>query len=53
MKIDLSLESDRRQHALQRVRDRGIIVPTFAQMRNPESIPVQIKENSQQLACGT
>ena len=43
MKIDLSLESDRRQHALQRVRDRGIIVPTFAQMRNPESIPVQIK----------
>ena len=44
MKIDLSLESDRRQHALQRVRERGIIVPTFAQMRNPDLIPSETKE---------
>lgn len=43
MKIDLTIDSDRRQHALQRVRERGIIIPTFAQMRNPDLIPQPIK----------
>ncbi len=44
MKIDLSIDNDRREHALQRVRERGIIIPTFAQMRNPDLIPAQVKE---------
>jgi cysteine synthase len=43
MKIDLTIEHDRRQRAIQRVRERGIIIPTFAQMRNPELTPAKIK----------
>lgn len=44
MLIDLNINTDRRLRAIERVRQRGIIIPTFAQMRNPESIPDQIKE---------
>jgi len=44
MKIDLTIENNRRQHALMRVRERGIIIPTFAQMRNPDLIPTHVKE---------
>jgi cysteine synthase len=43
MKIDLSVHNDRRSRAVQRVRERGIIIPTFAQMRKPELIPTGIK----------
>lgn len=43
MKIDLTVEKDRRQHALQRVREQGIIIPTFAQMRDPNLIPGTVK----------
>jgi len=31
-------------HAIQRVRERGIIIPTYAQMKNPALIPAKIKE---------
>ena len=41
--IDLSLSRDRRQRALQRVREREIVIPTLAQMKNPELIPAEIK----------
>ncbi len=44
MKIDLSIERDRRNRAIQRVRERNIIIPTFAQMKNPDLIPGNIKE---------
>jgi cysteine synthase len=44
MKIDLSIEKDRRKRAIQRVRERNIIIPTFAQMRDPGKIPVKVKE---------
>jgi cysteine synthase A len=44
MKIDLSIERDRRKRAIQRVRERNIIIPTFAQMKNPDLIPGKIKE---------
>jgi cysteine synthase len=44
MKIDLSIERDRRKRAIQRVRERNIIIPTFAQMKNPDLIPNKIKE---------
>lgn len=33
-----------RQKAIERFRERGIILPTFAQMRNPDLIPEKIKE---------
>ncbi len=44
MKIDLTMEKDRRSRAIQRVRERNIIIPTFAQMKNPDKIPVRVKE---------
>ncbi len=44
MKIELSTEKERRARAIQRVRDRNIIIPTFAQMRDPGKISPKIKE---------
>lgn len=32
-----------RERAIQRFREKGILLPTFAQMRNPELIPQEIK----------
>ncbi len=42
--IDLSIEKERRQRAIQRVRERNIIIPTFAQMKNPSLAPAKIKQ---------
>jgi cysteine synthase len=42
--IDLTVLEDRRQRAIERVRERNIIIPTFAQMKNPELIPNSIKD---------
>jgi cysteine synthase A len=44
MRIDLTIEKDRRERAIQRVRERKIIIPTFAQMKDPDLIPQEIKE---------
>ena len=44
MRIDLNIDNERRQRAVQRVRERNIIIPTFAQMKDPNLIPPQIKE---------
>lgn len=41
--IDLTIDVERRERALKRVRERGIIIPTFSQMKNPDLIPDQIK----------
>lgn len=43
MKIDLKIENEGMQHSIERVREQGIIIPTFAQMRNPDLIPADIK----------
>jgi len=43
-KIDLTVFPERRERAIQRVRERNIIIPTFAQMKNPDLIPAKIKE---------
>lgn len=43
-KIDLTIYPDRLERTIQRVRDRNIIIPTFAQMRDPDLIPDKIKE---------
>jgi hypothetical protein len=42
-KIDLSLHPDRLERTLQRVREKNIVIPTFAQMRDPSLIPEEIK----------
>ena len=43
-KIDLSVNKDRQDRAVKRMRERNIILPTFAQMKNPELIPAKVKE---------
>jgi len=47
--IDLTVYPERRQRAIERVRQRGIIIPTFAQMKHPALIPAQIKEKLAQV----
>lgn len=44
MKIDLTLDKESRQRAVQRARERNIIIPTFAQKKDPSLIPAEIKE---------
>ncbi|MGQ9832731.1 MAG: pyridoxal-phosphate dependent enzyme [Candidatus Villigracilaceae bacterium] len=43
-RIDLTIHQDRRARAVQRARERNIIIPTFAQMKDPAKIPARIKE---------
>ncbi|MGV8050160.1 MAG: pyridoxal-phosphate dependent enzyme [Anaerolineaceae bacterium] len=43
-KIDLSIYNDRLERTLGRVHEKGIIIPTFAQQRNPSLIPASIQE---------
>ncbi len=43
-KIDLTVMKERRERAVERARERNIIFPTFAQMKNPDLIPEKIKE---------
>jgi cysteine synthase len=43
-KIDLTVIKDRQERAVKRMRERNIILPTFAQMKNPELIPAKVKE---------
>ncbi len=42
--IDLTINKDRRARAIQRARERNIIIPTFAQMKDPAKIPAKVKE---------
>mgnify|MGYP001217487236 CR=1 FL=1 len=42
--IDLTIEKDRRARAVQRARERNIIIPTYAQMKDPTKIPGKIKD---------
>ena len=42
--IDLSIHAERRKRAIERVRERNIIIPTYAQMKNPALIPDTIKQ---------
>ena len=42
-KIDLAVHEERRARAINRVKERNIIIPTFAQMKNPDLIPDKYK----------
>jgi cysteine synthase len=42
--IDLTVFPDRLERAVQQVRERNIIIPTFAQMKDPSRVPVKVRE---------
>ena len=41
--IDLSILKDRRKRAIQRAREKNIIIPTYAQMKDPAKVPAKVK----------
>lgn len=42
--IDLTINKQKRQRAIQRAREKNIIIPTYAQMKDPDKIPAKIKQ---------
>ena len=42
--IDLTIHKDRRARAIQRARERNIVIPTYAQMKDPSKVPAKVKE---------
>jgi cysteine synthase A len=44
MKIDLTIDKDRRKRAIERVRERNITIPTYAMMKDPRRIPEKAKQ---------
>ncbi len=42
--IDLTIHEEQLKRTVQRARERNILIPTFAQMKNPELIPANVKE---------
>ncbi len=42
--IDLTVHEKQLQHAIERAKENKIVIPTFAQMRNPALIPEKIKD---------
>ena len=41
--IDLTVNKERQARAIQVAKEQNVIIPTFAQMKNPETIPSSIK----------
>ena len=42
--IDLTIEKSRRANAIKRAKERSIVIPTYAQMKDPSKIPSKVKE---------
>ncbi len=42
--FDLTIHKEGLEHAVQRARERDIIIPTFEQMKDPSKIPAEIRE---------
>jgi len=43
-KINLTINKTQIENTIQRVRERNIIIPTFAQMKDPSLIPAKVKD---------
>jgi cysteine synthase len=43
--IDLTIQQEQRQRGIQRAKEQNIMIPTFAQMKNPETAPDSIKQS--------
>ncbi len=48
--IDLSINKEQLERTVERARERGIIIPSFEEMKNPDLIPPEIKEELQKLS---
>ena len=44
IRIDFTVNKEGLQHNIKRAKDHGIIIPTIAQMRDPDKIPEKIRE---------
>jgi len=44
MRIDLTINPEGRKNAIERAREKQVLIPTLAQQKNPELIPEKIKE---------
>ncbi len=42
--IDLTINEEQLKKTIERAKEKNIIIPTFAQMKNPQAIPEEIKE---------
>lgn len=42
--FDFTINEKGLAHAVERAREKGVVIPTFAQMRNPETAPESIKK---------
>jgi len=42
--IDLTVQKERRKRAIQRAREKNILIPTYAQMKDPSKVPAKVKE---------
>jgi len=43
-RINLAIDTNRLERTINRVRERNIIIPTFAQQKDPSLIPQKIKD---------
>ena len=43
--IDLTIQQEQRQRGIQRAKEQNIVIPTFAQMKNPDLAPDSIKQS--------
>ncbi len=43
--IDLTVDKARRKNAIKRAKERNIIIPTYAQMKDPSKIPAAVKQD--------
>jgi len=41
--IDLTIDKARRQNSIKRAKERNIVIPTYAQMKDPSKIPDKVK----------
>ena len=49
MKIDLTIDPEKRQRAVERAREKHIIIPTFAELRDPQKIAPEIRDQLKQV----
>ena len=42
--INLTIDNSRRKNAIKRAKERNIIIPTYAQMKDPSKIPAKVKK---------